>query len=117
MKPENAVKIKYGVWGIVVGGIIVMITGFAWGGWTTSGTTEKMKAAAVLESQAEICVGQFMAEPKHQENLKEMGALESWKRAEYIEKGGWDTMPGQTEKPDYTVGRSCADRLSLLIEK
>ena len=117
MKEENASKIKYGVWGIIVGGIIVMIAGFAWGGWTTSGTTGKMKAAAVLENQAEICVGQFMAEPKHQENLKEMGALESWKRAEYIEKGGWDKMPGQTEKPDYTVSRACADGISLLIEK
>ncbi len=117
MKPENASKIKYGVWGIIVGAIVVMITGFAWGGWTTSGTTEKMNEAAVLESQVEICVGQFMAEPNHKEKLKEMGALESWKRSEYIEKGGWDKMPGQTEKPDYTVSRSCADGLSLLIEK
>ena len=32
MKPETAGKIKYGVWGLIVGGIIVMITGFAWGG-------------------------------------------------------------------------------------
>ena len=31
MKEESASKIKYGVWGIIVGAIIVMITGFAWG--------------------------------------------------------------------------------------
>jgi len=117
MKPESASKIKYGVWGIIVGSIIVMITGFAWGGWNTSGTTQEMNEAAVLDSQSAICVGQFMAEPNHKENLKEMGALESWKRAEYIAKGGWDKMPGQTEKPDYTVSRTCADGLGPLIKK
>ncbi|EFK09975.1 conserved hypothetical protein [delta proteobacterium NaphS2] len=117
MKEESASKIKYGVWGIIVGAIIVMITGFAWGGWTTSGTTQKMADAAVLANQAEICVGQFMAEPNHKENLKELGAMESWKRGEYIEKGGWDKMPGQTEKPDYNVSRACADGLGPLIEK
>jgi hypothetical protein len=117
MKPESASKIKYGVWGIIVGAIIVMITGFAWGGWNTSGTTQKMNEAAVLDTQAAICVGQFMAEPNHQEKLKELGALESWKRAEYIEKGGWDRMPGQTEKPDYTVSRACADGLGPLMKK
>ncbi len=47
MKEESASKIKYGVWGIIVGAIIVMITGFAWGGWTTSGTTQKMTEEAV----------------------------------------------------------------------
>ncbi len=117
MKTETQGKIKYGIWGIIVGAVIVMITGFAWGGWTTSGTTQEMNEAAVLSSQAEICVGQFMAQPNHKEMLKELGALESWKRSEYIEKGGWDKMPGQTEKPDYTVSRACANGLAPFIEK
>jgi hypothetical protein len=42
MKPETAGKIKFGVWGIIVGAVIAMIIGFAWGGWTTSGTTKTM---------------------------------------------------------------------------
>ena len=41
---------------------------------------------------------------------------ESWQRAEAIEKGGWDKMPGQ-EKGDYAVARGCADGLELLIKK
>ena len=32
MKPETEGKIKYGVWGLVVGAVIAMIIGFAWGG-------------------------------------------------------------------------------------
>ena len=32
MKPETAGKLKYGGWGVIVGAVIVMIIGFAWGG-------------------------------------------------------------------------------------
>ena len=116
MKPETAGKVKFGVWGLIVGAVIAMIIGFAWGGWTTSGTTQKMSEEAVLASQAAICVAQFMKEPNHEEKLKELGELSSWTRAEFIEKGGWDKMPGQ-EKAGYLVARACADGLELLIKK
>jgi hypothetical protein len=116
MKPETAGKIKYGVWGLIVGAVIAMIIGFAWGGWKTSGTAKTMTEEAVLASQAAICVAQFMNEPNHEELLKELGEIDSWKRAEFIEKGGWDKMPGQ-EKADYAVARACADGLTLLIKK
>ena len=116
MKLETEGKIKYGVWGLVVGAVITMIIGFAVGGWTTSSTTKTMTEEAVLASQAAICVAQFMKAPNHEEKLKELGELSSWKRAEFIEKGGWDKMPGQ-EEADYAVCRACADGLELLIEK
>ena len=116
MKPETAGKVKYGVWGLIVGAVIAMIIGFAWGGWTTSSTTKKMSEEAVLASQAAICVAQFMKEPNHQEKLKELKELDSWKRAEFIEKGGWDKMPGQ-EKAGYLVTRAFVDGLELLFEK
>jgi len=116
MKPETAGKVKFGVWGLVVGAIIAMIIGFAWGGWTTSSTTQKMSEEAVLASQAAICVAQFMKQPNHQEKLKELEKLDSWNRADFIEKGGWDKMPGQ-DKAGYAVARACADGLELLINK
>jgi hypothetical protein len=116
MKPENAGKIKYGVWGLIVGGIVSMIIGFGWGGWTTAATTKTMSEEAVLASQSAICVAQFMKDADHQEKLKELGEIDSWKRAEFIEKGGWDKMPGQ-ENAGYAVTRACADGLGLLIDK
>jgi hypothetical protein len=116
MKPEKAAKIKYGVWGLICGAVIVMIIGFAWGGWTTSGTTQTRTKEAVLASQAAICVAQFMKQPNHEEKLKTLEAVNSWQRAETIEKGGWDKMPGQ-EKADYAVARACADGLELLMKK
>jgi hypothetical protein len=116
MKPETEGKVKYGVWGVIVGAVIAMIIGFVWGGWTTSGTTKTMTAEAVLASQAAICVAQFMKQPNHEEKLKEFEGIDSWKRSEFVEKGGWGKMPGQKEA-DYGVTRACSDGLELLLKK
>jgi predicted negative regulator of RcsB-dependent stress response len=116
MKPETAGKIKYGVWSLIFGAVIAMIIGFAWGGWSTAATTQKISEEAVLASQAAICVAQFMKQPNHEEKLKELGDISSYQRSNYIEKGGWDIMPGQ-EKADYFVARACADGIDLLIKK
>ncbi|MBW2450407.1 MAG: hypothetical protein JRE92_08290 [Deltaproteobacteria bacterium] len=116
MKPENAGKIKYGGWGLVCGAVIAMIIGFAWGGWSTAATTQKISDEAVLASQAAICVAQFMKEANHEEKLKELGEINSYQRANFIEKGHWDIMPGQ-EKAGWGVSRACADGINLLIEK
>ena len=112
MKPETTAKIKYGIWGLVCGAVIAMTVGFSWGGWTTAATTQTMTKDAVVASQAAICVAQFMKEANHQKKLKELGEV----RAEVIEKGGWDKMPGQ-EKAGYAVARACADGLELLVKK
>ncbi len=116
MKTETSGKIKYGVWSLIAGAVVAMIIGFAWGGWSTAATTQKISEEAVLASQAAICVAQFMKEPNHKEKLKELEELSTWKRAEFIEKGGWDMMPGQ-EKAGYLVARACGDGLELLFEK
>ena len=116
MKPETAAKVKYGVWGLLGGAVIAMIIGFAWGGWTTSGTTRTMTSEAVLASQAAICVAQFMKQPNHEEKLKTLETVNSWERAAAITKEGWDKMPGQKEADD-TVARACADGLALLMKK
>jgi hypothetical protein len=116
MKPETAGKIKYGVWSLILGAVIAMIIGFAWGGWSTTATTQKISEEAVLASQAAICVAQFMKQSNHEEKLKELGDVSSYQRADFIEKGGWDKMPGQ-EKADYGVSRACADGIDLLIKK
>jgi hypothetical protein len=116
MKPETPGKIKFGVWGLICGSLITIFIGFAWGGWETFGTTQWMSEQAVLASQAAICVAQFMKQPNHEEKFKELEELNSWKRAEFIEKGGWDIMPGQ-EKAVYPVSRACAAGLELLIKE
>jgi hypothetical protein len=116
MKAETGAKVKYGIWGLVGGAVMATTVGFAWGGWTTSGTTATMTREAVLASQAAICVAQFMKQPNPEEKLKALGELGSYQRAEVIEKGGWDKMPGE-EKAGWSVARACADGLELLAKK
>ena len=116
MKPETEGKVKYGVWGLIVGAVIAMIIGFAWGGWTTSSTTKTMTEEAVLASQAAICVAQFMKQPDQEAKLKEFEKVSSWERSKFIEKGGWDKMPGQ-DTADYGVARACSDGIGLLVDK
>ncbi len=116
MKPETGKKVKFGVWGFICGAVITMIIGFGWGGWSTAGTTQKTSDDAVLASQAAICVAQFMKQPNYEGKLKELEKISSWERAEFIQKGGWDKMPGQ-EKAGSTVARACAEGIEVLIKK
>jgi hypothetical protein len=116
MKPETEVKVKYGAWGLVIGAVGAMIVGFSWGGWTTRGTSQQMTDAAVLTARAAICIAQFVNAPNEKQRAKEFKAVNTWERAAYIEKGGWDKMPGE-EKASDTVSRACADGLGTLMEK
>jgi hypothetical protein len=116
MKSETEGKLKYGGLGLVCGAVIAIIIGFQWGGWITSGTAQKMGKAAVLANQAAICVAAFMKDPNHSENLKKFEKLGMGERVEFIEKGGWATMPGG-EKADVFACRACVDGLDLLIKK
>ena len=117
MNPVTAGKVKYGVWGLIGGAIIAMIIGFAWGGWTTARTTQRMGEEAVLAARAAICVAQFMKDPNHQEHLQALRNISSsYQRSTFIEKGGWDKMPGE-ETAGYAVARACADGLDVLMKQ
>jgi hypothetical protein len=116
MKEDMKAKITFGVWGLAIGAVIAMIIGFSWGGWTTSATAHKMSTEAVVESQAAICVAQFMKEANSQEKLKEFEKVESYNRSEFIEKGGWTRMPGQKEAGS-GVAMACVTGIEALIKK
>jgi hypothetical protein len=113
MKAEMEGKIKYGAWGLICGAIVAMIIGFAWGGWVTAGTSQTNSDAAVLASQAAICVAQVVKDPKV---FKEFEGMESSKRWEFIEKGSWDKMPGQKDASSGVAG-ACIAGLEVLIKK
>ena len=116
MNPVTAGKVKYGVGGLIGGAIIAMIIGFAWGGWTTAGTTKSLSDEAVLAARAAICVAQFMKQPNAQEQLQALEKVDNYKRHTFIEQGGWDTMPGE-EQASFRVARACADGLEVLMKK
>ncbi len=110
-------KSKLCLLGAVAGAIAISIVGFGLGGWVKGGTADKMVRdradTAVVNSLAPICVAQFLQDPDKDERLEEMKQLELWRRAEYVKKQGWATMPGGAD-PSYSVADECAKRLSKL---
>ena len=95
--PETNAKVMSALWGGLIGASIPLIVGFAWGGWTSSRTTEDISERAVLASRAAICVAQVMNDPDRSAVIEEFYKTYSSRRPNLIEKGGWDRMPGQKE--------------------
>lgn len=116
MTNDRSTMLKFGSWGTAIGAVIAMIIGFTWGGWVTASTADKMMDEAVLASRSAICVAQFMKAPNHEVQLKAFKDTDSWKRREFIEKGGWDKMPGDDTARSY-VSRACADGIEVLVDK
>jgi hypothetical protein len=106
-------------WSWVGSVVLTMIIGFAWGGWVTGGTAqkmaEKMAEDAVVKRLAPMCVVQFTRDPGKDQKLKELKEAGTYQRGEYVEKLGWATMPGE-EKADSHVAEECA-RLLMLISQ
>jgi len=70
MKPETAGKIKYGVWGLIVGAVIAMIIGFAWGLENLRHGQNDDRRSGLGESGSDLR-RPIYAGPEHEENLKE----------------------------------------------
>jgi hypothetical protein len=97
--------------------VATMIIGFGWGGWVTGSTSRSMATTAATEARgdlaAAICVERFMAAPDSAARLVQLKAIpESYKKRQFVEAGGWATMPGQTA-PDARGAEACAVTLTV----
>jgi hypothetical protein len=102
-------------WSCAAAAVLTIVVGFGWGGWVTGGSSKTMATTAANTARSElasaICVERFMAAPDSAAKLVELKALtESYKRRQFIETGGWATMPGQTSA-DSRGAESCAAAL------
>ena len=101
-------------WSCLITAVVVMIIGFNWGGWMTTGTAEDMSEDmaedAVVSRLAPMCVVQFLLDPAKAEKLVELKDMSTYSRGSYIEKQGWATIPGE-EEPDSDVAEECVNRL------
>ena len=103
-------------WACVATAVATMIIGFSWGGWVTGGTSQTMATTAGNAARAElasvICVERFKAAPDSAAKLVEFKAItDSYKKRQFVETGGWATMPGQ-KSPDRRAAEGCAVALA-----
>ena len=109
--------VKTFAWGMGVGMVVLLIVIFSAGWVVTSSsakaTAQEISTNAMVARLGPISVAQFMQDPNRVERLKELKALDSWKRPDYVKEQGWATMPGEKES-DYNVAKECAKRLAEL---
>ena len=107
------VEIKPAVWGAIGGAIALAIVGFNWGGWVTGGKAEadatERAHGAVVSALAPVCVEKFQHTVDVTANRAALKKLESWAQGDFVEKGGWATVPGNNPPEQVTaVARACA---------
>ena len=112
--------IKPGVWGFVVGGIVTMIVGFSWGGWTTGGTAERVamerSTAAVTAALVPVCLEKSKADPARAKKLDALKALtSSYEQRDLLVKDGWASV-GEGEG-NRDVAEACATHLLKVVAK
>ncbi len=101
-------------WSCVASAALTMTIGFTWGGWVRGVTAENVASLraeeAVVKRLAPICVAEFKQDPAREQKLKDLKALDAWKRSDYVKQQGWATMPGDKEG-DSRVAEECAPLL------
>jgi hypothetical protein len=102
-------------WACVATMIVTITFGFTWGGWTTGGkaryAAEAMASDAVAKRLAPICVVQSKGDPARTQKLKELDAVGTYEKGDYVKKQGWATIPGEAE-PDSRVAEECVKLLA-----
>ena len=89
------------------------IVGFTWGGWVTGGKAEadatQRANAAVVVALAPVCVEKFRHAADVPANLAALKKADSWSQGDFVEKGGWATVPGSNSPQQVTaVAQACA---------
>ena len=108
------------VWSCIGSVAVALIVGFTWGGWVTGGTARDMAQDAGDKSRyelaASICADRFMAAVDAKAQLTALQAIDSsYAQRQFIDEGGWGTMPGQ-DKGARQTSELCAavlDKLEL----
>ncbi len=107
------VETKPALWGVAGGALALAIIGFTWGGWVTGGKAQAAAQqgadAAVVGALAPVCVDKFQHAGDLSANLAAFKKVDSWAQGEFVEKGGWATLPGSNSPEQVSaVAKACA---------
>jgi hypothetical protein len=118
MFPERTVmnipiETKPALWGIAGGAVALAVVGFTWGGWVTGGKAETTALLrvndAVVVALAPVCVDKFQRAGDASANLATLKKVDTWSQGDFVEKGGWATVPGTNSSERVSaVAKACA---------
>jgi hypothetical protein len=110
---------KPGIWGGIIGAVLITVVGFSTNTVVSGSTAQEMAEAsgkeATIAAMAPVCVAQFkMQSPNNQmAELTALKAESSYKRDDFVIAKGWATMPG-SEEPSNEIAQRCASLLMAL---
>lgn len=107
--------LKPGVYGVVIGAVLVGIVGFTWGGWVTGGTSNEralaLSRSEVVAAMVPVCLGQARADPDRETKLESIRATSTYQQRDALMAAGWATVPG-AEGPDRDIAQACLTALA-----
>ncbi|NMM46461.1 hypothetical protein HH303_18365 [Rhodospirillaceae bacterium KN72] len=106
--------LKPALYGAVVGGVIVSIGGFSWGGWMTGSSADRMAQEMaqneVVAALVPVCVDLSRKDINRAQKLEKLQGLASYKQREALMETGWATMPG-ADSPNRELAKACVEAL------
>lgn len=108
--------LKPGIYGAVIGAVFLGVSGFTWGGWVTSGTSNKMAMAIsrqdVVASMVPVCLDIARSDPARAEKLATIRAASTYQRRDALMEAGWATVPG-ADAPNRDIAQACLAALDV----
>ena len=108
--------LKPGIYGAVIGAVLVGVVGFTWGGWVTGGTSNDRAMAMahddVVASMVPVCLDMARSDPAQADKMETIRAAKAYRRRDALMAAGWATMPG-TDAPDRDIAQGCLKELDL----
>jgi hypothetical protein len=106
--------IKPALTGAAVGAFAMVVFGFSWGGWVTSGTARNISASDVSSGVAlaltPYCIERSKGDPAAATVLADIKAASIYGRRSIVEKSGWATPLG-ADQPNSALASACGDEL------
>ncbi|MGB3315295.1 MAG: hypothetical protein WBB85_12850 [Albidovulum sp.] len=108
--------LKPGIYGGVIGAVVVTFVGFSWGGWMTGGGANKMARlmaeSDVIAALTPVCIDMSRVDPDRIAKLATINSAASYKQRDAVIAAGWATVPG-TETANRDLAQACMAALKL----
>ena len=108
--------LKPGLYGAVIGAVLVGVVGFSWGGWMTGGGASKMAAemaeADVIAALVPVCLNIAQLDADRVAKLATIQEASTYKRRDALMEAGWATVPG-SDAPNRDLAQACMKALEL----
>ncbi|RED43081.1 hypothetical protein [Aestuariispira insulae] len=108
--------LKPGIYGMVLGAVVLAVVGFSWGGWMTSGQAIKvadtMADDAVIAALLPICIDSASTDINRTMKIGKIREAADYKRRDALMEAGWATVPGETS-PNRDLAKACLDALNI----